>query len=714
MKRRLWCSVAVAMVVGCGGSVAPSSDPLSDDFDPNTQPGVKGRVGLISFSGPNACADLKAHLEDRAVLQMRVSLASSKRSAMQSWDSYHSPFGYNTPSGGGGMDAGVASSGGGGSGGSGGAGAAAPSAPTAYTTTNTQLKSVDEPDFVKNDGTRIFVLSGRTLYATVSWPAAALARAGSLAIDGTPREMFLDGARLLVFSDVLDASVPNLPSWCASGGCGGWYHNATKVTFVDVADLSHLRVTKEYVVPGDYQTARRVGSTVRLVVTGQVEVSVNTWIGWDVISAAPTKRALSAKFEELARKNETALRGRTLEQWIPSIRAVGESAGPAPLDCSQVAAPDTSAELGIASIVTLNLDAPEQLSRTSLLAQATEVYASPEALYLAQPHWWWSTLTPRPSTTYLHKFALGATRVAWVGSGRVDGTLVDQFAMDEHQGYLRVATTIDTPVRPAAGASWWTTLRTNRVTVFSEQEGALVVTGQSADIGQNERIMSARFLGDKGYVVTFRQTDPLFTFDLSDPTQPRLVGELKVPGFSSYLHPLDATHLLTIGTYIPETPSDWRERALQLSIFDVSDLSNPRQTFTQEVGHAYSWSEAQWEHKAFNYFPERGLLAIPFFDYSYSYDAGSYWASYVSDLRVFKVDAGAGFTSLGSLDMRDVLMRANATPYDCWYWGWQPMVRRSVMADDYVYAISSGGIRVANVADLSKPVATVAFDYDAP
>ncbi len=703
MRRILWGSFMVVAVVACGRSASPQPNPLAGGFDPANQPGVKDRVALISFSGPNACVDLKQHLEDRAVLQMQVQLASSKRYMLQTWE-WRRTGTWGSTSSDGAMDAGAAAGGGGGGGG-GGSGSAGPSA---YTTTNTQMAGVDEPDFVKNDGSRIFVLLGQRLYAAQSWPASALARRGSLAIDGTPREMFLDGDRLVVFSEVFDPTLSNLPSYCLDG-CGGWYRNATRISVIDASDLSNLRETQTHVVPGQYRTARRIGASVRLVVSDDIALpaGVATWPDyrdWDALASAPGSSDIDAYFDALATANEQVIRARTLDQWIPAVHSAGVgTTARQPLDCARVAAPDVSGELGLASVVTVNLDAPAQVSRTTLLAQAHEVYASPGALYIAQLHWWWWDWTPQRSATYLHKFDLSdPNSVAWVGSGAVDGTIVDQFSMDERQGYLRVATTWNEP------ADFWRTH--NAISVLSETAGALVKVGQSPDVGAGERIMSTRFVGPSAYVVTFRQTDPLFTFDLSDPANPRAVGEIQVPGFSSYIHPLDATHLLTIGTYLPPTPSDWRERALQLAIYDVSDFKHPRQTFTQEVGHAWAWSEAQWEHKAFNYFPEKRLLAIPFYDWRD--DTG--WSSYTSDLRVFRVDAAAGFAPLGALDMRDVLMRPDSSVYGCWYWWWQPMVRRSVMADDFVYAISSGGIRVANVADLSQPLATITFDYGQP
>jgi len=127
-----------------------------------------------------------------------------------------------------------------------------------------------------------------------------------------------------------------------------------------------------------------------------------------------------------------------------------------------------------------------------------------------------------------------------------------------------------------------------------------------------------RFVGDKGFIVTAKQVDPLFTIDLRDPTAPKRIGELKVPGFSSYIHPIDENTLLTIGVYLPEPDAKAKsteQRSMKLSLYDVSDFANPKEKFTQLVGTIHGYSEATWEHKAFNYFSRKKLLAIPFTDY---------------------------------------------------------------------------------------------------
>ncbi|MEM7678662.1 MAG: beta-propeller domain-containing protein, partial [Myxococcota bacterium] len=212
-------------------------------------------------------------------------------------------------------------------------------------------------------------------------------------------------------------------------------------------------------------------------------------------------------------------------------------------------------------------------------------------------------------------------------------------------------------------------------------------------------------------LVTFEQIDPLFTLDLSNPRNPRVIGELKIPGFSSYLHPLDDDHLLAIGVDLPEPGPDgrvdWSQRAMKLTIFDVSNFSQPREKFTQLIGTAYGWSEAAWDHKAFNYFAARKMLAIPFSDFRPGTNGDDYWNEFVSDLRMFHIDVNTGITPRGSVSMNDVYRTYN---YRDWTWRWSPWVRRSVMADDFAYAISDAGIRAINMNQPNQTTSTVLFD----
>jgi hypothetical protein len=699
--------LAVLAAPGCG--TPPPPEP----------PGITSAVSLSPF---NACADLEQYLKDTAVRQMRWQLEGEKPG---NWNNY---FGFGV------AEDGVAPAAAGASGGS------SAKAPSAYTTTNVQVKGVDEPDFFKNDGTRIFTLSARTLYATQSWPPQSMAQKGALLMEGYPSSMFLDGDRnrVVVFSDIylpfegssdmgsggIRGGAPALPCAYDIGigwGCG-WGANATKVTVVDVSRLDAMKVVDEVYLPGGYQNARRIGSSVRAVLSDSFRWPPG--VKWWPESNDPTlwsdKARLGAAIDALENDNEVLIRAWPLSKWLPPAqRVVDGKRVDLAYSCGDFYAANAPVRLGLVTVATLDLDNPGAApARTSIVAEPGTVYASTQALYIASWHWWWWPAIGQQDWFYVHKFDItDPARARYVGSGGVAGHIVDQFSMDEWNGDLRLATTITTRVPDGNNPNnrWGTLQTTNRVVVMGDSGRGLYLAGQSEELAPGERIQSSRFIEDKGYVVTYLQVDPLFTMDLSNRAAPRRVGSLKVPGFSTYIHPLDATHILTMGVYTPDPVNghtNWNERRMQLQMFDVSNFAAPVQTATVLVGSAYGWSEAAWEHKAFNYFPERGLLAIPFSDYLPQWNPnGNYWDSFVSDVRVFGVDVKTGFTPRGSLSLKDVY-RLNG--FGDWQWWYSPWIRRSVMAtddqkNDFVYAVADGGLRVANLAAMDSPLATVVF-----
>lgn len=676
----------------------------------------------VTLNGFGDCASLEQYIKDTAVRQMRMQLDSEKPGNWGWW-------------GGGEFAAapGAAAD-------KNGAAGSSAAAPSAYTTTNTQVKGVDEPDFMKNDGKRIFTLSGRTLFATQSWPPQSTRLAGSLLIEGYPSSMFLDAERnrVVVLSNVylpregspdMDGGrggVPVYPGACWDIGFGwgcGWGANSTKVTVVDVSRLEALAVVDEIYLPGSYSDARRVGSSVRLVLSDSFRWPAD--MKW--YPSAPgndpnwysDKGAITAAIDALENENEKILRAYPIEKWLPPGQHVDHGKKvDLSYSCSDFYAANAPVRLGFITVATVNLDKPGAApTRTSLVAEQGQIYASEQSLYVASWHWWWWPRIGQSDWFYIHKFDItDPDRARYVASGAVEGHILNQFSLDEYKGDLRVATTLSRRVPdPNNPQNRWGRLQSSsRVVVLGTAGGALYTKGQTPELAPGESMQSSRFVDDKGFVVTFRQVDPLFTLDLSNPGDPRKVGELTVPGFSTYIQPLDATHLITMGIYLPppdpNNHTNWQERRMQLQIFDVGDLARPRQQFVQTVGSAYGWSEAAWEHKAFNYFPERGLLAIPFSDYL-PVQGGNYWDSFTSDLRVFRVDLKSGFSPAGSINMKDIYVQYGIND---WQWWYSPWIRRSVMASDdqnneFVYAVADGALRVSNAAQLSTPLATVRF-----
>jgi hypothetical protein len=638
-------------------------------------PPVSRNVQLTRFA---SCDALEKSIEDTVVMEMKSQLEMSRKG-------YFWPVNFE---GGGPQPASAGNANG----------------PSAYTTTNTQVAGVHEADFVQNDGTRIFALSGTTLYLASSWPPESLALEGKLAIEGWPREMFLAGNQVVVFSSVytpraLDGDYPV----CVDIGwsCGYWSENVTKVTTVDVTDLTSPQVTAELYLPGSYLTSRRIDTRVRLVLNDPLPYPRSVRF-WPDIPVNATDAERNKAFDDLEAANEAIIRSESLDDWLrrPAFKRDDGTNVPLGYNCSDFSRSNAPTRMGIVTIATLALDGKGLISRTSVLEQADLVYASPSTLYVAAPHWWWWPSPGQDDATYIHAFDLTTPdSVGYLGSGVINGVPRNQYSFDEWNGHLRIASQLGRRVVDDASGPWGRIQWSSQITVLGLQDGVLATTGTSTEVAPGETLFAARFLSSRGFIVTARQVDPLITFDLSDPAHPRKVAELEVPGFSTYLHPLDDTHLLAIGA---QTTANRSGSQLQITLYDVSDLSAPRIQDQALVGQGWAYSEALWDPKAFTWFPEKKLLALPFVDWQPS----NSWTGFISDLRLFHVDTAGGITPAGSLSMADVYQ---TTGDDGWAYYWSPLVRRSVLADNAVYAISDAGIRSALVPNLPSWLATVRF-----
>lgn len=651
----------------------------------------------VALQKAATCDDLARTVQDTAVRQMRSQLDLAKDGSF---------YGVALPAAGGAPAAG--------------------GVPASYTTTNTQVSGVDEADFVKNDGTRIFVLSGRKLFAAASWPPQDLALAGSLEIEGWPGSMFLDGDRVVIFSSVWAAPAgswaPVPISACAvdGGGCF-WGSATTKITVVDVSDLASPSVKSELYVPGYAVGSRRIGTSVRLVLSDSVRwpLAIRWWPDYDP-NVWQDKDRFAAAIDALENANEAIIRGTPIGAWFPPAqrKIQGGALVDVAYQCSDFYLANAPERLGLVTIATLDLARLDAgISRASIVGEAGVIYATQDRLYLAAPHWWWWTLAGQRDFTYLHEFDIGdPAHAGYVASSGIEGHPGDSFAMDEKDGFLRIATsTLSFEENPAQPRSF-RTVAGSRLTILKAD--TLQRVGEIPSLVDEERLTAMRFLGDAGFAVTFRNVDPLVTLDLSDPANPRKVAELTLPGFSTYLQAIDATHLLAIGQELPLDGAghpDWSRRAVQLSIFDVGDLAHPRRTAQHLVGTASAYSEALWDHHAFNWYrPDAkrpGLLAIPFSDW-----APQGWIGFTSDIRLFSVDPAGSIADAGALGMNDVYVRqGNAN----WTWWYRPWVRRSVMAtsdagESFVYAVSDAGIRAAALDKLPSPLATVLFPLSTP
>jgi hypothetical protein len=477
------------------------------------------------------------------------------------------------------------------------AGAAPPTASSggsAYSTTNTQEPGVDEPDSLKTDGSTIFAISQSTLYA-VGVTTGKPTLVGSLDLgSGTyGAQLLRSGDRLIVITRAnppgpvpLAARAPGAAIAPAPGFYPSpyYYGGRTTLSEIDAHNPAAMKVTGTLTIDGSFVDARQTGSTARIVV-----------------SSAPAAIA------------RPALRGRA-KGYVPRMhfrsRHSTRRFDRPVAGCGQIAQPAQFSGLGMLTILTINLNNGLSTAQSdALMADAQVVYGSQNSLYVTTEKWIAPATPPdqlpRAQVTQIDRFdASDPDRTAFVASGEVPGYLLNQFSLSESGGYLRVASTS----RP----DWWGGAvpqlpSQSYVTVLRTQGNQLVTVGQISGLGRGQKIYSVRFVGGVGYVVTFRQVDPLYTIDLSDPVSPRVAGKLELEGYSSYLHPLSDGLLLGIGQ---DVGAGNEPSGSQLELFDVSDASSPKLLHKTTLGQGSS-SQAQYDHHAFLYWPPTKLAVLP-------------------------------------------------------------------------------------------------------
>lgn len=606
--------------------------------------------------------------------------------------------------------------------------------PQDFTKTNTQVAGVDEPDMMKTDGKFIYSLSGENVHIVKSWPANDLRKIATIPVNGAPESLFLTEDQKLVLAyhprSVLREEFKSNYS--------PWYYDwslvdrmVTTLAIYDVKNPAAPVLLKNYSFRGNYHDMRRQGDNIRLISTNywqQFPEGVQPYINaYDNEGRKLSEREFLRRFNSVQANNDAIIAQMDFKKWVKSQYRSYHLESKAltddlidkdSYDCRSIYGAAAMSSQGLTTVTSVNL-ASGSIDQAALLANTSLIYNSEESLYLAFDHsyWWWGFMGQEAPKTFIHKFQFDRTegsKLIYKASGSLGGRLNDQFSMDEFEGNLRVAITdsfseaLPSTDDSESGQSSmsverWTTV--SRVLVMAEADKKLEIIGQTPDLAKGERIYSARFNGKKAYVVTFRQTDPLFTLDMSDPKNPKVLGELKVNGFSTYIHLMDENHLLTVGQ--DADPQTGRALGLKITVFDVTDPSKPTELHTKILaqGNEQSWSQASYNHHAFTYFPSRGLLALPISGYRQTW-SGDWWGAYFSDLRVYKIDLKDGISEKGGIAMND-LYRGKQVSWDYWWGG--ATVQRSIFADDYVYAISDLGIRSAKSDSMSKIESSAMF-----
>jgi uncharacterized secreted protein with C-terminal beta-propeller domain len=539
------------------------------------------------------------------------------------------------------------------------AAAGEPKSAPSFSSTNVQEAGIDEPDIVKTDGRRVFaIVDGRLDALDVSGVAPKLV--GSLELAGRGgHQMLLRGDRVLVMTTsyggggiVADSGAP--------------YFNTTTVVLseIDVSNPAAMTVRRTMELDGAVVDGRLHGGTARVVV-----VSSPDRIAPAMIAGTGVRRFVP----------RTTLRSRV------SGRTFRRSVVP----CSGVRHPRSFSGLDLLTVLTIDLDKGLfNVDRDAIMAGAQTVYGSPTGLYVASQRYVPAIedgrALPPAMRTQIHRFDVSREGVtSYAASGEVTGFVLNQYSLSEHDGALRVASTDEPQWFGGALARDGESF----VTVLGTRGSTLAALGRVGGLGKGERIYAVRFAGDKGYVVTFRQVDPLYTLDLSDKSDPKVLGELKILGYSAYLHPISDDLLLGVGI---DATAEGRRLGTQLSLFDVSDLRRPVRRAQASLG-ANSSTTAEFDPHAFLYWNPTRLAVIP--------------------LTVYGQDGKQGFEGaigfrVGTSSLAEAGRVAHPTQAD--RPGFAAEIARSLVIDDKLYTLSYAGLGASRL-DTLAPLSFAAF-----
>ena len=518
-----------------------------------------------------------------------------------------------------------------------------------YSQTNIQVEGVDEADIIKTDGKYIYYAHNQAVYIALAYPPADAKLLSKISVEQGAGEIYIYGDKLVLFTYEYGPvmGIAKMPP----GGIMPYI--STQKTVVKIYDVSNRvepKLVKDFKVDAGYLSSRMIGGVLYIV------AQRGAWIRGDVLELPVVEE------------------GKTWSRVQPTDIYYTNSTEP---------------RYNYTMIISVNVDAPEEpaATETFLLGYGSVVYVSQDSLYL---------VVSNGKEAIIHKIGLLGGLIKYIAEGRVPGWVLNQFSMDESNGYFRIATTTSNAMRGGSSSS-------SAVYILNKE---MKTVGKVEDLAPGEQIYSARFMGNRCYLVTFKKVDPLFVIDLSEPTTPRVLGKLKIPGYSNYLHPYDENHVIGLGKETVEAEQGdfaWYQ-GIKISLFDVTDVTNPIEEAKIEVGDRGTDSPALNNHKAFLFSKEKNLLIIPITEakinsaqFSGTPPANAYGDFVYQGAYIFNISS-EGFTLRGRIThiKGDELLKSG-------YWfDSEYSIERSLYIGNILYTISGQMIKANNLTDLKE------------
>ena len=522
-----------------------------------------------------------------------------------------------------------------------------------YSKTHTQVQGVDEADLVQTDGTYIYYLTNEKLTIINTENASQMKEMSTIKFDETftPEEIFLNNDKIIVIGKRYEYDKTARKIGIDEDFLYPNYMDKTYTSakLYNVKDKTNPTLERTVEVEGDYLTARMIGSNVYIASNKYMYYAYicNTYKSTEL-----NEDDFKPHYLDTATSNETKSINFDCIYYIPEFE-------------------DTN----YLNIVAFNITNNQEANVESYLGAGEEIYASKENLYVTKTKYDYERKNKTSITTEIYKFNLNNANCTFAKAGDVPGSVLNQFSMDECNGYFRIATTDST--------SWNSESNTNNLYVLNEN---LETIGKIEGLAKGERIYSVRFMGNRAYMVTFVETDPLFVIDLSNPTTPTVLGELKIPGYSKYLHPYDETHLIGIGEDTEVVNYGYGDRVvtngMKMAMFDVTDPNNPQELYNVKIGEKGTYSELLYNHKALLFSKEKNIIAFPI-----SITDNDYKVTFQGAI-VYGVSLEKGF------ELKTKISNS-ATDYDRYYS--RNRVERIIYIKDTLFTLSNGLIKAVDL-----------------
>ncbi len=548
-----------------------------------------------------------------------------------------------------------------------------------FSKTNVQVAGVDEADIVKNDGKYIYLIKGQTVRIVEAFPAETMREVSKIDLGDSgfqPQEIYTDEDQMVIIGETSGMTISNRMSGIMKpqiypGPIFG--SNRTKIFVYSIADRKHPIKQRTLEIEGSYSSSRKVGKNVYFV--------LNQYI--------PTYHILE---------------GQSADVIIPKLKDSAKGGEEKPMvRCMDILSFPNTQDRSYLVVAGLNIaDEKSELKRKVIIGASQNVYASANNLYVANVAY--GENSGEPSTT-VYRFSLAEDSIEYETKGSVPGSILNQFSMDESGNDFRIATERQTLLAPYTSTNG----------LFILKSADMSVQGKVGNIAPGEHIKSVRFMGNRAYLVTFKNVDPLFVIDVSDASDPKILGQLKIPGWSDYLHPYDETHLIGFGRDVDASIDADKVHSdnavyytallgMKLSLFDVSDVANPTEMFHEVIGTRGTTSELLTNHKALLFDKERGLIGFPISITEAKSPSASPEAQNIQTVFqggiFYTLDLTNGFKLVGKVTHYDNLDAFKASG-EYFYGDSGRNIQRVISIGDSLYGVSPDIVSASKRSDLS-------------